>query len=148
MTTRKAAAELRVPAHPARRKHPALRRQQFFRGHHVNGGRRKDLTWLRPDGEEMTEVDWHQPFGRVLGMFVAGDAFEEHDERGVQDPGLGSDTAVQRPSCRHRVPAAGRAGRTRWAVLLDTHFEEGERPDRRNFHSHEYYPLQGRSVVC
>ena len=130
-----------------RRKHPALRRRQFFRGHHVNGGRTKDLTWLRPDGEEMTEVDWHQPFGRVLGMFVAGDAFEEYDERGrrIQDSDLILLFNAHHAAVEFRLPAE--PARTRWAVLIDTHYDDGERPDRRNFHSHEYYPLQGRSVA-
>lgn len=130
-----------------RREHPALRRRQFFRGHHVNGGPVKDLTWLRPDGEEMTEVDWHQPFGRVLGMFVAGDAFEEHDERGrrIRDADLILLFNAHNAPIGFRLPAE--PARTRWAVLIDTHFEDGERPDRRNFYSHEHYPLQGRSVA-
>jgi isoamylase len=130
-----------------RRQHPALRRRQFFRGHHVNGGRVKDLTWLRPDGMEMTDNDWHQPFGRVLGMFVAGDAFEEYDERGsrIQDSDLILLFNAHHAPIDFRLPAEPL--HTRWAVLVDTHYDDGERPDRRNFHSHENYPLQGRSVV-
>ncbi|MFN2348683.1 MAG: glycogen debranching protein GlgX [Thioalkalivibrio sp.] len=130
-----------------RREHPGLRRRQFFHGLHVNGGRVKDLTWLRPDGEEMTEVDWHQPFGRVLGMFVAGDAFEEHDEFGrrIQDSDLILLFNAHHAAVEFRLPAEPQ--HTRWAALIDTHYDDGERADRRNFHSHEYYPLQGRSVV-
>jgi isoamylase len=52
-------------------------------------------------------VDWHQPFGRVLGMFVAGDAFEEHDERGrrIQDSDLMLLFNAHHAAIEFRLPA-------------------------------------------
>ncbi|MFQ5693049.1 MAG: glycogen debranching enzyme GlgX, partial [Nitrospinota bacterium] len=65
-----------------RRKHPALRRRRFFRGHPVNEDGDKDLAWIRPDGAEMTEQDWADPENGLLGMLINGEAADEVDERG------------------------------------------------------------------
>ncbi|HUF36115.1 MAG TPA: hypothetical protein VMN37_09205, partial [Gemmatimonadales bacterium] len=61
---------------------PVLRRRRFFR-HEARGPRAaKDLAWLRPDGNEMTEVEWQDPSNHVLGMLIRGEATDEVDERG------------------------------------------------------------------
>jgi glycogen operon protein len=59
-----------------------LRRRTFFQGGPVgeNGG--KDVTWLSPDGREMTSADWSEPENRALGMLIHGEATDEVDERG------------------------------------------------------------------
>ena len=59
---------------------PALRRRRWFRGGAVPGV--KDVTWLRPDGNEVTEEDWRDGGSHVLGMLIAGAATDVHDERG------------------------------------------------------------------
>jgi glycogen operon protein len=64
-----------------RHAHPVLRRRHFFRGQSVNEKGDRDVTWLRPDGAEMTADDWQGP-GHVLGMLISGDATDETDERG------------------------------------------------------------------
>jgi isoamylase len=65
-----------------RRTNPVLRRRAFFRGIPVSGESEKDLTWLRSDGGEMTEADWHDRSRHVLGMLIHGQATDEVDERG------------------------------------------------------------------
>jgi isoamylase len=60
---------------------PVLRRRNFFR-HQPGPGGVKDLTWLRHDGNEMTEADWADPSNHVLGMLILGEATDEIDERG------------------------------------------------------------------
>ncbi len=42
----------------------------------------KDVAWLRPDGQELTELDWHDPHTHVLGMLIHGQATDEKDEHG------------------------------------------------------------------
>src|SRR3954453_4472549 len=37
-----------------RRGHPALRRKNFFQGRELRGADTKDITWLAPEGREMT----------------------------------------------------------------------------------------------
>jgi isoamylase len=61
---------------------PVLRRRNFFRHQPDHPGGVKDLTWLRPDGNEMTEADWSDPTNHVLGMLILGEATDEIDERG------------------------------------------------------------------
>ncbi|MGZ8398005.1 MAG: glycogen debranching protein GlgX [Gemmatimonadales bacterium] len=46
---------------------PLLRRRTFF---HAGD----DLTWLRPDGQVMTEADWQDQGSHVLGMLIRGGA--------------------------------------------------------------------------
>jgi glycogen operon protein len=65
-----------------RQAHPVLRRRHFFRGAPVSGSDQKDVTWIRPDGKEFTDVDWRNPEARVLGMLIDGAATDEVDERG------------------------------------------------------------------
>ncbi|HVL82061.1 MAG TPA: glycogen debranching protein GlgX [Actinomycetota bacterium] len=60
---------------------PVLRRRSFFTGRPGAGGVR-DIHWLRPDGEEMTDADWASPVNHVLGMLMPGDLTDEVDERG------------------------------------------------------------------
>ncbi|MGZ8378400.1 MAG: glycogen debranching protein GlgX [Gemmatirosa sp.] len=62
--------------------HPVLRRRSFFRGRPIGGAGAKDLTWLRADGLEMTDRDWHDPQRRTLGMLIHGEAADETDDRG------------------------------------------------------------------
>ncbi len=65
-----------------RRENPVLRRNTFFGGHPVTAAGVKDLTWLRPDGREMTESDWASPRVSTLGMLLHGTATDERDTRG------------------------------------------------------------------
>jgi isoamylase len=64
------------------RSNPVLRRRSFFRGRPIAGDGVKDLTWVRPDGQEMTDRDWGNLENRILGMLVHGRATDEVDERG------------------------------------------------------------------
>ncbi|MFL5580868.1 MAG: glycogen debranching protein GlgX, partial [Gemmatimonadaceae bacterium] len=65
-----------------RHANPVLRRRTFFRGRPVGHGDHKDVTWVRPDGREMTWDDWHDGGSRALGMLVHGEASDETDDRG------------------------------------------------------------------
>ncbi|OGP84729.1 MAG: glycogen debranching enzyme GlgX [Deltaproteobacteria bacterium RBG_13_65_10] len=65
-----------------RRDHPVLRRRSFFRGHAISREGVKDLVWLCPDGNEMTESGWRDRRNRLLGMQIHGKATDEVDERG------------------------------------------------------------------
>jgi glycogen operon protein len=65
-----------------RAQNPVLRRRTFFRHEPQAVGEAKDLTWLRPDGQEMTGDDWSDESNHVLGMLIRGEAPEEVDERG------------------------------------------------------------------
>ncbi len=61
---------------------PILRRRAFFTGETIPGGDAKDVTWVRSDGQEMTEQDWSDPDLHNIGMLLPGRATDEIDMRG------------------------------------------------------------------
>ncbi|HEX9419597.1 MAG TPA: glycogen debranching protein GlgX, partial [Methylomirabilota bacterium] len=63
--------------------HPVFQRRRFFQGRRIHGSAVKDLSWLRPDGTEMTEEEWGNWQSRCLGLELAGDAIEEVDDEGL-----------------------------------------------------------------
>jgi len=103
-----------------------LRRRHFFRGEAVSGSTHMDVTWVRADGSEMTDVDWRNPEARVLGMLIDGKATDEVDERGqaVNSETLlimlnSSDVAVP-----FTLPAFRGEGESNWVIMVDTAGDE------------------------
>ncbi len=99
---------------------PALRRREFLSGRPASGTGMKDLTWIRPDGEEMTDDDWADPENRTLGMLLYGRAADEVDPRGRRVRG---DTLLlllnAGPRARsYTLPKVAEPGR--WEELLNT----------------------------
>jgi isoamylase len=105
-----------------RSRNPVFRRRYFLAGDpvlHEEGV--KDVTWVRPDGEEMSLADWEDPENRVLGALLHGDASDEVDERGHLNRG---DTLLLLLNAgatpvRFRTPAKLRDLGT-WAQILNT----------------------------
>jgi glycogen operon protein len=130
-----------------RKGHPVFRRRHFFQGRHIKGANVKDILWLRPDGEEMTDKEWRMHHARCLGLLLHGDAIEEHDERGGR---IYDDTYLlllnaSAKAVAFRMP--GHVGIARWGVEIDTCYVNGKRPDRRTLKTGEKYTLQGRSTT-
>ncbi|CAA9325998.1 MAG: GH13_11 / GH13 / GH13_10 / GH13_13 / CBM 48 / GH13_14 / GH13_32 [uncultured Nocardioidaceae bacterium] len=67
-----------------RKAHPALRQRHHFAGSPTIEGGPKDVAWMRPDGQEMSEGDWHDGNRTVLGMFVSGDPLRSPGPHGEQ----------------------------------------------------------------
>ena len=65
-----------------RRSHPSFTRTRFFQGESVRGSNLTDIGWLRPDGKEMTDADWHNPQFNALGVFLNGSGLRSRDGRG------------------------------------------------------------------
>jgi glycogen operon protein len=63
-----------------RRQHPALRQRHSFDGRPARGP--KDLAWMSPAGQEMSDDDWFNPDLRTLGMFVSGSPLREPGQHG------------------------------------------------------------------
>src|SRR5690606_10245724 len=79
----------------------------------------RDLTWLRTDGEQMSDEEWEAGWHRALGVRLGGDALGEVDENGdllVDDTLLLLFNAHVEP-VRFRLP--GDDG-DEWEVLVDT----------------------------
>jgi isoamylase len=64
------------------REHPTFRRRGWFKGRPIRGTDVKDVAWLRPDGDEMTEQDWNELFSKSFMLFLNGEALRARDERG------------------------------------------------------------------
>jgi glycogen operon protein len=129
-----------------RRRHPVLRRRQFFYGRRIRGSEVKDLAWFRPDGKEMTEEDWTNPQTRALGLRLAGDAIEEVDAQGNL---IADDTLLILLSAHHEPLAftlpAHRTG-VKWELVLDTRTPDGRRL-HRPMKGGEVFDLEGRSLA-
>ena len=65
-----------------RREHPIFRRKKYFSGRKIRGTDIKNITWHRPDGEEMTDAEWNESFVKVVGLRLAGEDIDEVDEQG------------------------------------------------------------------
>jgi isoamylase len=130
-----------------RKGHPAFRRASFFQGRPIRGTSVKDIVWLTPRGTEMTESEWNLPTSHTIGMFLAGEAIEDDDERGrplADDNFLlllnNSDkTVVFRP--------ASFLPRRPWTVIIDTARPKGGIGDLRRLRITDTFALQPRSAA-
>ncbi len=127
-----------------RREQPVLRRRRFFRGRAVRGAEVKDIAWLEPSGNEMTDESWNAGFVRCLGVRLEGNAIDEVDERGHLIVG---DTLLVLLNGHHdridfTLPEEGES--ERWVRLVDT---SDPAADGEPFEGQVRYPLEGRTVV-
>jgi isoamylase len=104
-----------------RRRHPVLRRRNFFQGRKFRGADVKDITWLRPDGTEMVEADWSSSDVRSLQVLLSGDGINEEDKYGnkVVDNTL----LLLFNSSPQQVEFALPFPDRRWCVLVNTEDE-------------------------
>jgi isoamylase len=129
-----------------RRAHIVFHRSRFFQGRTIPGTEVKDVTWLRPDGEDMTEADWSDAEARMVCLLLSGEAGLMHlTERGEQEL---DDTFVlilnaSPESASQRLPA-GPDG-VHWETLIDTANEVIEEGSERLAQGHEL-ELPGRSA--
>jgi isoamylase len=126
--------------------HPVLRRRKFFQGRRIRGSEVKDLTWLDPSGDEMTDEQWETPTTRAFGLRMAGDLLNELDEQGDRVQG---DSLLLLLNAWHEpvpfiIPTV--AVPERWEAVVDTARPELG-PRDMVCASGEEYPLEGRSLA-
>jgi glycogen operon protein len=128
------------------RGHPVLRRRRFFQGRRIRGSRVKDLTWLAPDGSEMTDDVWNAEVVHAVGLRLAGDAIDDPGPRGerIVDDTLLLLMNAGEGEVEFRLPPAPRG----WQRLMDTrHAEPPTVDDGPLSDAGTDYPLTGRSVA-
>ncbi len=129
-----------------RKRHPVFRRRHFFQGRPIKGANVKDVLWLHPKGNEMSEDEWRDPSVRCLGMFLSGQGLDETDERGRK---LGDENFLVLLNAHHEDVAftlpAFHPG-FRWSAWMDTSRDDGLRPTG-TYDSGASYSLQARSLV-
>jgi glycogen operon protein len=129
-----------------RRAQPVFRRRHFFQGRAIHGTDIKDIYWLRPDGAEMSDVDWACTHACSLGMGLVGDQITESDEHGQAIRG---DSFLILMNARNAVIPFRLGARRRevnWSLLIDTTYSHGKIPSLV-FEHMSIYPLQPRSIV-
>ncbi|MBF6569917.1 MAG: glycogen debranching protein GlgX [Candidatus Binataceae bacterium] len=128
-----------------RKDHPAFHRRNFFLGRAIRKVGIKDISWLTPKGDEMTDEEWNQSFARCLGCYLGGEALGEDDEQGrpLQD----HDFIMLLNSHHERIPFVipAASGSLPWSVLVDTGRINPDTLDSRVFHDGDSFPLEGRS---
>jgi glycogen operon protein len=113
-----------------RRSHPNLHRRKFFQDRkidpgtpdrEIDGRREQDVTWLRPDGAEMTPEEWQKGWVRCIGLQLNGRTLD--DVNGVGEPI--TDESFMMLFNPHHEPIKfymPRKQGTAWEVLLDSQF--------------------------
>lgn len=70
-----------------RRDHIVFHRSRFFHTRFIPGTKIQDITWLKPEGREMTSHDWANPANHFIGFLIRGEAGEYHlTARGEAQP--------------------------------------------------------------
>ena len=129
-----------------RRQHPVFSRRRFLQADAMTAEGLKEIIWLTPHGDEMTETEWNQHFARCLGVYLAGAAIERRDRHGraVKDNNFLLLFNAHHEMIPFKLPKF-LTGKSWWTVL-DT--ATVERPFAQNrIEPGSEYPLQGRSLA-
>jgi isoamylase len=126
------------------RQHSILRRRDYFSGRPIRGAGIKDISWLRPDGQEMSDSDWANEAFHALAFRLHGAAAGHFDDQ--NRPIIADTLVILMNSFDHDVEflLPRTVGRLKWQLALDT-----AEPDARQ---REYAPrstitVRGRSMV-
>ncbi|CAN5172343.1 glycogen debranching protein GlgX [soil metagenome] len=66
-----------------RRSHPVFRTRRWFQGRSIRGGiHDNDIAWLKPDGTEMDDSDWHSGVSESIAVYLNGGAITSTGPRG------------------------------------------------------------------
>ena len=129
-----------------RKQHPSFHRRQFLQGRRIRGV--KDIIWLTPDGNEMTDEEWNKAHARCLGIFLAGEGIEEFDERGraISDDDFIILLNSHYETIPFVIPLAGSPNG--WTVLIDTSSDEADkRWAGMHWRAGDKFDLKGRSLA-
>ena len=136
-----------------RRQHPNLHRRKFFQDRpidpgspqrKVNGGHEPDITWLRPDGGEMTPEEWNAGWVRCIGLQLNGRTLD--DVNGVGET-INDETFLILLNPHHEpiqfyMPSREGAA---WELLVDSAVLDT--PDKRVFAPGQFFELIPRSMA-
>jgi len=128
-----------------RNEHPAFRRTGWFKGRPLRGRGISDITWMRIDGESMSEEDWQQGFVKSLVVFLNGDELHELDADGkrVHDASFLLLFNAHYEPLDFTLPSVS-FGKS-WTVVIDTATEVGER--NATFGAGSTARVEGRSMI-
>jgi glycogen operon protein len=91
----------------------------------VPGSEVKDISWIRLDGREKTEKDWHAPNACCLSFVLSGEAGKYHltsAGRAEPDDNFFVVMNASDDSIRFKLPSLGALGD--WETLIDTSLKD------------------------
>jgi isoamylase len=130
-----------------RRQHRVFSRPRFFRGEVVSEAGLKDITWVTPDGVEVTGEYWGNQSALSLGYVLggaAGEFFTRGGQRDIDESFLVMMNAYY-GDLDFRFPRL--PTRMVWEALVDTAEPTGTAKDGRLWQPGESYPLRGHSFA-
>jgi isoamylase len=130
-----------------RRQHRVFSRPRFFRGEVVSEAGLKDITWVTPDGVEVTGEYWGNESALSLGYVLggaAGEFFTRGGQRDIDESFLVMMNAYY-GDLDFRFPRL--PTRMVWEALVDTAEPTGIAKDGRLWQPGESYPLRGHSFA-
>lgn len=129
-----------------RAEHPVFRRRNWFLGRRIRGADLSDVGWFKPDGEQMSDEDWANGFGRSLGIYLNGDAITMRGTRGerIEDDSFYILFNGHHERLDFALPH--NSWGDRWQRYLDT--ADPQEPEARSeYPAGEKVQTKGRSVV-
>ncbi len=138
-----------------RKDHPNLHRRKFFQDRHispasaehrnVDGLEVQDVSWYRPDGQQMTEEEWGAGWVRCLGLCLSGRTIDDVDRNGqaIRDDSFllclnphGDHISFHLPPCTVNCC---------WELMVDT--RNPTITEARSIHAGEPYDMIEHSAV-
>ena len=124
-----------------RQQHPIFTDLSLFTGKEISENGAKDITWLRPDGNEMTVAEWTLPYHKTGAYMLNGAATANRDS---DDDFLIMVSGDNYHTINYKLPTPPSGGK--WQLLLDT--SEGEfSKEVRQFDAGSEYALKPYSFV-
>ncbi|MFA7431752.1 MAG: glycogen debranching protein GlgX [Rhodospirillaceae bacterium] len=125
-----------------RRSHPPLRRGRFLSGARDEDLGVKDVSWLTPAGDEMTDEHWHDGHARAMAMLLDGRAPATGVKRYAPDATLLLLLNAHHDVVPFILPSV--IGGTAWRRLIDTSVPDDPEDDLECGHE---YGVTGRSLI-
>ncbi len=136
-----------------RRQHPNLHRRKFFQDRSINpgSGQRevdgetlRDITWVRPDGGEMTTEEWNAGWVRCIGLELNGRTLDDMNAIGedIVDQTFLILLNPHHEPIKFYMP---RNGGVAWQLVLDS--ADPEKQDRPVVAPGDFYELIPRSAA-
>jgi glycogen operon protein len=91
---------------------------RVLRGQRSIRSQRKDITWLLPEGTEMTLTDWSEPELATIAFLLDGDAFDPEGAEPEHDASFLVLMNGEKAETTFIVP--GLLSKEPWRVVLDT----------------------------
>ena len=127
--------------------HPTFTRRHWFQGREIHGSGVHDIGWYNPDGEEISDEQWHDGSAKALCVFLNGEELIHPDSMGqrvVDDSYMLLFNAQSDPQ-EFTVPPA--LSERQWSLLLDTEKPSGFVDDGPTYQADDVITVAEFSLV-